>query len=38
MYYILFFGVIAAWLVIVALCAWNDTKRVQERKEALNKR
>lgn len=37
MYAIIFFGVIAAWLAIVALCAWNDTKREQERKEARNK-
>lgn len=37
MYYILFFGIIALWLVVIALCAWNDTKRDQERKEARNK-
>lgn len=37
MYYILFFGVIALWLVVIAFCAWNDTKREQEREEARNK-
>lgn len=37
LYTILFFGIMALWLALVGVCAWNDTKRAQERKEALNR-
>lgn len=37
LYTILFFGVMMMWLALVGYCAWNDEKKAQERKEALNR-